>query len=157
MHVPHTTCIATDVAKTRRQQHPLCARVLPRLRALCHYLCVLFFCAGPTLACWCLAYAACVLFARVCHFITSGDPRTNPLRVSYFAHCTCYVRHARCFQWLLLLYVRKYSHYTPCPFSLSLLPNPHCLPHYQAHARVEGSSPPRVSCVYPRACVCVRE
>jgi len=49
------------------------------------------------------------------------------------------------------------SHYTPCPFSLSLLPNPHYLPHYQAHARVEGSSPPRVSCVFLRACVCVRE
>jgi len=31
------------------------------------------------------------------------------------------------------------------------------VPHYQAHARVEGSSPPRVSCVYLRACVCVRE
>jgi len=157
MHVPHTTRIATDIAKPRRQQHPLCARVLPCLRALCPYLRVLFLRAGPTLACSCLAYAACILFARVCHVITSGNPRTNPLRVSYSAHCTCYVHHARCFQWLLLLYVRKYSHYTPCPFSLSLLPNPHCLPHYQAHARVEGSSPPRVSCVYPRASVCVRE
>jgi len=40
--------------------------------------------------------------------------------------------------------------------SLSLLPNLHCLPPYQAHARGEGFSPPRVSCVYPRACVCVR-
>jgi len=99
----------------------------------------------------------CVLFARVCHVITLGDPLTNPLRVSYSAHCTCYVCHARCFWWLLLLYVLKYSHYTPCPFSLSLLPNPHCLPHYQAHARVEGSFPPCVSCVYPRAYVCVSE
>jgi len=25
------------------------------------------------------------------------------------------------------------------------------------HAHVEGSSPPRMSCVYPRACVCMRE
>ena len=85
------------------------------------------------------------------------NPRTNPLRVSYSAHCTCYVHHARCFWWLLLLYVWKYSHYIPCPFSLSLLPNPHCLSHYQAPARVEGSSLPRVSYVYPRTSVCVRE
>jgi len=70
--------------------------------------------------------------------------------------CTCYVRHARCFWWFLSLYVRKYTHHTPCPFFLCLLPNPHCLPPYQAHARVEGSSSPRVSCVYPRACVCAR-
>jgi len=52
--------------------------------------------------------------------------------------------------------VRKYSHYTPCLFSLSLLPNLHCLPPYQAHTHVEGPSPPCVSYVYPRACVCVR-
>jgi len=157
MHAPHTACTVTDVAKTGRQQRPLCAHVLPCLRALCPYLRVPFLHAGRTLACSCLAYAACVPFACVCHVITSGDPLTNPLRMSYSAHCTCYVRHARCFQWLLLLYVRKYSHYTPCPFSLSLLPNPHCLPHYQTHARVEGSSPPRVSCVYPRAYVRARE
>ena len=108
--VPHTACTTTDVAKNRRQQRPLCARVLPCLRAPCPYLRVPFLRAGLTLACLCLAYAACVLFARVCHVITSGDPLTNPLRVSYSAHCTCYVHHARCFRWLLLLYVRKYSH-----------------------------------------------
>jgi len=41
---------------------------------------------------------------------------------------TCYLRNALCYQWWLSLYVRKYSHYTPCPFSLFLHPNPHCLP-----------------------------
>ena len=41
--------------------------------------------------------------ARVCHVITSGDPHTNPLRVSCSAHCTCYVHHTRCFRWLLSL------------------------------------------------------
>jgi len=45
----------------------------------------------------------------------------------------------------------------PHALSLSLFCPTPCLPHYQAHARVEGSSPPRVSCVYPRADVCVRE
>jgi len=38
-------------------------------------------------------------------------------------------------------------------FSLSLLPNIHRQPPYQAYARGEGYSPRRVSCVYPRACV----
>ena len=52
--------------------------------------------------------------------------------------------------------MRKYSHYTPCPFSLSLPPKLHCLPPYQADARGEGYSPPRVSYVDPRACVHVR-
>jgi len=69
--------------------------------------------------------------------------------------CTCYVRHVRCLWWLLSLYVRKYSHYTPPPFSLSSSQPPPSAP-YQADARGEGSSPLRVSCVYPRACVCVR-
>jgi len=50
MHVPHTACTATDVAESRRQQCPLCARVLPCLRAPCPYLRVPFLCAGPTLA-----------------------------------------------------------------------------------------------------------
>ena len=101
-----------------------CASLLARTMTLR----VPFLRTGQTLACLCLAYVVCVLFARVCHVITSGDPLTNPLRVSYSAHCTCYVHHARCFQWLLLLYVRKYSHYTPCPFFLSLLPNPLSVP-----------------------------
>jgi len=70
--------------------------------------------------------------------------------------CTCLVRHVRCFQWLLSLFVRKYSHYTPCSFSLFLLPNLLCLPPYQADTRREASSPPRVLCVYPRGCVRVR-
>jgi len=69
--------------------------------------------------------------------------------------CTCSVRHA-CFRCFSSLYVRKYSHYTPCPFSLSLPPNFRCLPTYQADARGEGYSSPRISCVYPRACVRVR-
>jgi len=78
------------------------------------------------------------------------------MRHAHCSHCACYVRHVLCYWWLLSLYVRKYSHYYPCPFSLSPLPNPHCLPPYQADARREGSSPPHVSCVYPRVCVCVR-
>ena len=62
---------------------------------------------------------------------------------------------------LLLLLQKKYSrsnysHYAPCPFSVFLLPNLHCLPPYQADARGEGYSPPHVSCVYPRARVSVR-
>jgi len=48
-------------------------------------------------------------------------------RQTHYAY-TCYVRNALYYQWWLSLYVRKYSHYTPCPFSLFLLPNPHCLP-----------------------------
>ena len=34
-----------------------------------------------SLACTCIAHAACVLFARVCQAITLGVPHTNPLRV----------------------------------------------------------------------------
>ena len=36
--------------------------------------------------------------------------------------------HPLCYRWWLSLYVRKPSHYTPCPFSLFLHPIPHCLP-----------------------------
>ena len=36
--------------------------------------------------------------------------------------------HPLCYRWWLSLYVRKHSHYTPCPFSLFLHPIPHCLP-----------------------------
>jgi len=74
--------------------------------------------------------------------------------------CTCTIRHAcwqqQICQFLLSLYVRKYSHYTPCPFSLSLLPNLPRLPSYHADARGEGYFLPRVSCVYLRASVRVR-
>ena len=110
-----------------------------------------------SLACTCIAHAACVLFAHVCQAITPGVPHTNPLRVPVgpplpsvygcinitcntndvrkprrphvdvcHIHVTCtrqthyaytfYVRNALCYQWWLSLYVRKYSHYTPCPF-----------------------------------------
>ena len=104
----------------------------------------------------CLAYAVCVLFHAFATSLIGAPhlptPCACPTLLIVLAIC-----HARCFQRLLLLYVRKYSHYTSCPFFLSLLPNPHCLPHYQARARVEGSSPLRVSCVYPRACVCACE
>jgi len=34
-----------------------------------------------SLACTCIAHAACVLLARVCQAITPGVPHTNPLRV----------------------------------------------------------------------------
>ena len=154
VHVPHTACTTTDVSKNQRQQHPLCARVLPCLRAPCPYLRVPISRPGPTLACLCLAYATCVLFARACHVIISGDPYTNPLRVFYSAHCTCYVRHTRCFQWLLSLYVRKYSHYTPCPFSLSLLPNPlsASLPGSRTRGGVLPST--RVMCISACRCMC---
>ena len=82
--------------------------------------------------------------------------------------CTSSVRHTYCFRCLLSMYVRKYSHYTPYPFSLSLPPNLHCLPRYQNDERGERYSPPaRVMCVSAcmrgmcvsvcvRACVCVR-
>jgi len=45
------------------------------------------------------------------------------------------------------------SLYPMPPFSLSLLSNLYRLPPYQADARGEGYSTPRVSCVYLRACV----
>jgi len=93
VHFPHTACSTTDVSENRRFQSPLCARVLPCLRAPCPYLRVPILRPGPTLACLCLAYATCVLFARVCHVIISGDPHTNPLRVSYSAHCTWMNKH----------------------------------------------------------------
>jgi len=37
--------------------------------------------AGLSLACTCIAHAACVVFARVCQAITPGVPHTNPSRV----------------------------------------------------------------------------
>ena len=39
-----------------------------------------------------------------------------------------FLLHPLCYRWWLSLYVRKHSHYTPCPFSLFLHPIPHCLP-----------------------------
>jgi len=106
------------------------------------------------------------LCARMLSLLAPAMPL--PMHTLRRCACTCSVRHACCFQWLLSLYVRKYSHCTPRPpFSLSLLPSPHCLPPYQADTRGEGYYPPRVSCVYlpvragvrMRAClvcVCVR-
>ena len=82
VHDPHTGCTTTDITKNQRQQHPFRECLLPCLRAPCPYLCMPFSRTGPTLACSCLAYAAYVLFAHVCHVITSGYPRTKPLRVS---------------------------------------------------------------------------
>jgi len=87
--------------------------------------------AGAPFACTCIAHSPFALFPRA---------------------YTYYVRHVRCLWWLLSLYVRKYSHYTPSPFSLSSAQPPLSAP-YQADARGEGSSLLRVSCVYPRACV----
>ena len=117
MHVPHTACTNTDVAKTRRQQRTLCARVPPCLRAPCPYLRCPFCAPNNCLIVPCLCRVRSVCTRLPHHYF--GDPLTNPLRVSYSAHSTCYVHHAYCFWWLLLLYVRKYSHYTSS-LSLSL-------------------------------------
>jgi hypothetical protein len=91
MHVPHTACTATDVAKPRRQQRPLCARVITCLRVPCPYLRVPFLRAGPTLACSCLAYAACVLFARIATSLlraTHYQPLARALLCSLYLLCT---------------------------------------------------------------------
>ena len=84
------------------------------------------------------------------HIYTCDKHTADSLRMQLLCISFC------CFQWLLSLYVQKYSHYTTCSLSLSLLPNLHCLPPYQAQTRVEGSSPACVSRVHARACVCVR-
>ena len=50
----------------------------PCLRVSSTYLREPFTHAGLSLACTCIAHAACVLFARVCQAITPGVPHTNP-------------------------------------------------------------------------------
>jgi len=62
-------CSTRSLHRNRRSQNQMSARVLPCLRAPYPYLRVPILRAGLTLACSCLAYAACVLFARVCHVI----------------------------------------------------------------------------------------
>jgi len=44
-------------------------------------------------------------------------------RQTHYAY-TCYVRNALYYRWWLSLYVRKYSHNTPYPFSLFFIPTP---------------------------------
>jgi len=70
-------------------------------------------------------------------------------------HCACnfYVHHVRSFWWLLSQYVRKYSHYTLYPFSLSLLPSPP-LSAPLPRSRTRGGVLPcaRVMCI--SACMC---
>ena len=94
------------------------------------------------------------------------------LRVCPETHCacTCPMRHARCFQWLLLRYGRKYYHYTPWPLSLSLLSNPPLCPPFPGPRTRGGVIPSacvmcvsacvfacaRLACVCLCACVCVR-
>jgi len=106
-----------------------------------------------------------VFLAAARNASTCACPSCARVRPEIHCACTCPVRHACCFWWLISLYVRKYSHYTLWPFSLSIMYNLHSLPSSQTHARGEGQSPPRVSCVYLRAswrvrawhvCVCVR-
>ena len=57
-------CLELD----RRHRLCACVRFLGRVRFL-------------SLACTCIAHAACVLFAHVCQAITPGVAHTNPLRV----------------------------------------------------------------------------
>jgi len=93
MHVPHTTCTATDVAKARHQQRPLCARVLPCLRALCPHLRVLFlrsFCALhlparalPMPCAFCLHAFASHHFGR-----PTSQPLASVLLCSLYLICT---------------------------------------------------------------------
>jgi len=53
---------------------------------------------------------------------TCACPWCARVRPETHCACTCPMRHARCFRWLLLRYVWKYSHYTPWPFSLLSIP-----------------------------------
>jgi len=107
-----------------------------------------------SLACTCIGHVACVLCARVCRTITPGVPHTNPLRVAVGPPLPIvygcinhkprrphtYIQHAhgRLITHTLAVHVMSSvigggyhcmcAHYTPCPFSLFLHPNPHCLP-----------------------------
>jgi len=97
MHVPHTTCTATDVAKTQRQQRPLCARVLPCLHALCPYLRVLFLrllqathvqthYACPTLLIVLAMYVIPAVFSG-CYYCICGNTLTTPHALSLSLFC----------------------------------------------------------------------
>jgi len=94
------------------------------------------------------------------------------MRVLCHCPCTSSVCHACCFQCLFSVYVRKYSHYTPCSFSLCCLyptSTVPCLTSLRITHAGRGTAPPRMSClsacvcafacmacVCLRACVCVR-
>jgi len=70
--------------------------------------------------------------------------------------CTSSVRHACCFRCLLSLYVRKYSHYTPCSFSLCCLCLTSTVPRLTRLTHEGRGTPLRACYVYPRACVRLR-
>jgi len=105
----------------------------------------------------------------LCALMFSLLPRQMPLRAHalrarmssprLIAHTPApdSMRHAHCFRWLSLWYVRKYSHYTPWPFSLSLLSNLHPLPLLRSKHAGRGN-PLRVChvCIRMRVCMCTR-
>ena len=101
---------------------------------------------------------AYVFLAAVCHAPTCSCPLCAHVWPDTHCACICPVLHARCFQWLLSLYVQKYSHYTPWPVSLSLLSNLHCLPPFPG-SHIKGGLIPsaRVMCVSAcvLACACM--
>jgi len=67
--------------------------------------------------------------------------------------CTSSVRHACCFWRLLSLYVRKYSHNTPCFFSLCRLCPTSTVPSLTRLTHAGRGTPLRTCHVYPRVCV----
>jgi len=143
-------CSTHSLYGHRRSQNLMCARVLPCLRATYPYLRVTILRVGLTLACLCLAYAASVLFARVCHVIISG---ARVLLYSLYLLCTS----CPLFLVVVITVCAEIISLYPTPFLSFPFAQPSLSAHDQAHTLVEGSSPPRLSCVYPRAYVCVRE
>jgi len=73
-------------------------------------------------------------------------------------HCPCTpcVRHVYCFRCLVLLYVRKYSHYTPRSFSLCRLCPTSTVPRLTRLTHAGRGTPLRACHICLRACVCLR-
>jgi len=75
------------------------------------------------------------------------------MRALFHCPCTSSVCHACCFRCLSLLYVREYSHYTPCSFSLCRLCPTSTVPRLTRLTHAGRGTPLRACHVYPRACV----
>ena len=80
-------------------------------------------------------------------------PCTSQIRLRMYLPCLSCLFTATNLPMVVIIVVRKYSHYTPCPFSLSLLPNIHC-PRLMCTGRGTSLRVCHV-CVCVRVCVCV--
>ena len=129
MHVTHTACTDTDVAKTRRQQRPLCARVPPCLHAPCPYLRCPFCAQARHLPDCALPMPRAFYLHAFATSLLRGTHLPTPARVQL---CSLYLLCTSCplFSVVVITVCAKILSLYPIPFSLSLLPNPHCLPHY---------------------------